>query len=212
MLKKYISSYFYFFQFEDVDFFKWTDRQGVDHPLVPTNSSCNLKNPAWESNQGEVNDTKLLPITNIKYGPMQYAKVKIIVGPIVCQPSENTLLIREQMVAHQIGELEDFDRVIENKTENLKAKVNENFENVKNQTEELKNFDKVIKDENENLKTNITKNLKVLTNHIEKLEDFDRVIEDKTDNLKTKVDENFEIVTNQTEGLKGFLLLYIDLF
>ena len=39
-----------------MDFFTWTDRQGVEHPLVPTNSSCDLKNPAWESNQGEVND------------------------------------------------------------------------------------------------------------------------------------------------------------
>ena len=88
-----------------MDYFTWADRQGIEHPLVPTNSSCNLKNPAWESNQGEVNDTKLLPITNIKYRPMQYAKVNVIVGPIVCQPSENTLLIREQMVADHIEAL-----------------------------------------------------------------------------------------------------------
>ena len=38
---------------------------------------------------------------------MQYelAKVKIAVGPIVCQPSENALLIREQMVADHIEAL-----------------------------------------------------------------------------------------------------------
>ena len=131
---------------------------------MPTNSTCDLKNPAWESNQGEINDKNQLPITNIKYGPMGYelAKVKIVVGPIVCQPSENTLLIREQMVADHIEKLKDFDRVIENETENLKTKVNENFEIVTNQTEVLKDFDRVIKDENENLKTNITKNSEML--------------------------------------------------
>ena len=166
-LKKWnISSYFHFFQFQDVDYFMWADRQGVEHSLVPTNSSCDLKNPAWESNQGEVNDINQLPITNIKYGPMGFelAKVKIVVGPIVCQPSKNALLIRDQIVAGQIEELEDFDRVIENKTENLKTKVNENFEIVTNQTEELKNFDSVIKDENENLKTNIIKNFEIVKN------------------------------------------------
>ena len=161
-----ILCYFYFFQFQDRDYFTWTDRQGVEHPLVPTNSTCDLKNPAWESNQGEINDKNQLPITNIKYGPMGYelAKVKIVVGTIVCQPSENTLLIREQMVADHIEKLKDFDRVIENKTENLKTKMNENFEIVTNQTEELKNFDSVIKDENENLKTNIIKNFEIVKN------------------------------------------------
>ena len=75
--------------------------------MVPSNSSCDLKNPAWESNRGEVNDIKQLPITKIKYGPMQFelAKVKIAVGPIVCQPSQNALLIREQMVADHIEAL-----------------------------------------------------------------------------------------------------------
>ena len=96
-----------FFQFQDEDYFMWADRQGIEHPLVPINSSCNLKNPSWESNQGQVNDINQLPITNIKYGPMQFesAKVKIVVGPIVCQPSENALLIREQMVADHIEAL-----------------------------------------------------------------------------------------------------------
>ena len=66
-----------------------------------------MKNPAWESNQGEVNDINRLPITNIKYGPMGFelAKVKIVVGPIVCQPSENALLIRDQIVADHIEAL-----------------------------------------------------------------------------------------------------------
>ena len=98
---------FLFFQVKDVDYFTWTDRQGVKHPLMPTNSTCDLKNPAWESNQREVNDINQLPITNIKYGPMQFesAKVKIVVGPIVCQPSENALLVREQMVADRIEAL-----------------------------------------------------------------------------------------------------------
>ena len=98
---------FLFFQFQDVDYFMWADRQGIEHPLVPINSSCNLKNPSWESNQGQVNDINQLPITNIKYGPMQFesAKVKIVVSPIVCQPSENALLIREQMVADHLEAL-----------------------------------------------------------------------------------------------------------
>ena len=75
--------------------------------MVPSNSSCDLKNPAWESNRGEVNDIKQLPITKIKYGPMQFelAKVKISVGPIVCQPSENALLIRDEMLADHIEAL-----------------------------------------------------------------------------------------------------------
>ena len=99
--------YLIFFQLQGVDYFIWEDREGIGHPLVPSNSSCNLKNPAWESNRGEVNDIKQLPITKIKYGPMQYelAKVKIDVGPIVCQPSENALLVREQMVADHIEAL-----------------------------------------------------------------------------------------------------------
>ena len=82
------------------------------------------------SNKGEVTDISQLPITNIKYGPLKFQeeKVNITLGPIVCRPSENTLSIREQMVADQIEELEDFDREIENKTENFKTKVNENFE------------------------------------------------------------------------------------
>ena len=66
-----------------------------------------MKNPVWESNHGEVNDINQLPITKIKYGPMQFelAKVKIVVGPIVCQPSKNALLIREQMVTDHIEAL-----------------------------------------------------------------------------------------------------------
>ena len=40
----------------------------------------------------------------------ELAKVKIAVGPIVCQPSQNALLIREQMVADQIEGLKTFDR------------------------------------------------------------------------------------------------------
>ena len=35
----------------------------------------------------------------------ELAKVKIVVGPIVCQPSENALLIREQIVADHIEAL-----------------------------------------------------------------------------------------------------------
>ena len=35
----------------------------------------------------------------------ELANVKTAVGPIVCQPSQNTLLIREQMVADHIEAL-----------------------------------------------------------------------------------------------------------
>ena len=72
-----------FFQFQDVDYFTWADRQGVDHPLVPTNSSCNLKSPVWMSNKGEVTDISQLPIKNIKYGPLQFQleQVKVVIGP-----------------------------------------------------------------------------------------------------------------------------------
>ena len=111
-----------FFQFQDEDYFTWVDRQGIEHPLVPTNSSCDLKNPAWETNQGEVNDINQLPITKIKYRPLQFAKIKIVVGPIVCQPSENTLLIREQT----------FTNELKNVTENLKTKITENSKWIKN--------------------------------------------------------------------------------
>ena len=178
----------FFFQFQDKDYFKWADRQGIEHPLIPKNSSCDLKNPAWESNQGEVNDINRLPITNIKYGPMGFelAKVKIVVGPIVCQPSENVLLSREQIVADQIEDLKDFDRVIENKTENLKTKVNENFETVTNQTEGLKNVDRVIKDENENIKTSITENFKIVKN----------------------ISSNVENVVNSIDALNVSLILF----
>ena len=155
---------FFCFQFQGVDYFTWADRQGVDHPLVPTNLSCNLKSPAWMSNQGEVTNISQLPITNIKYGPLRFEleSVKVVVGPIVCQPSENAFSIREQILANQIEELKTFDTVIEKTTES--------------QIEELKDFDKVIKDENENLKKNVTRNLNVVTEEIEVLKDFTKVI------------------------------------
>jgi len=177
-------------QFQGVDYFTWADRQGVDHPLVPTNSSCNLKSPAWMSNQGKVTNISQLPITNIKYGPLRFEleSVKVVVGPIVCQPSENALSIREQIFANQIEELKTFDTVIEKRTES--------------QIGELKDFDKVITNENENLKTNITRNLNVVTEQIEELKDFTKVIENENKNLKTIISENFEIVTNQTEELR----------
>ena len=119
-------------QFQDVDHFTWTDRQGLDHPLVPANASCNLKYPAWMSNKGEVTDITQLPITQIAYGPLRFEleKVKVVIGPIICQPSEKALSIREQMFENQIEELQDFDRVIENKNENLKTKMKENSEKI----------------------------------------------------------------------------------
>ena len=134
----------FFFQFQDVDYFTWSDRQGEDHPLVPTNSSCNLKSPVWMSNKEEVTDITQLPIKNIKYGPLQFEleQVKVVIGSIVCQPSGNNFSIKEQMVKNQIEELKNFDGVIENKTEILKAKMTENFEFIINQTEDLKDFDK----------------------------------------------------------------------
>ena len=143
-----ITGYFYFFQFEDQDYFTWADRQGIEHPLIPTKSSCNLKNPAWESDQGEVNDIKQLPITNIKYGPMGFelAKVEIIVGPIVCQPSENALLFREQIVADQIEALKTIDRVFENKTETLKTNMTENSEKIQLLEEAQNQIEKVTVD------------------------------------------------------------------
>ena len=51
------------------------------------------------SNKGEVTDITQLPIKNIKYGPLQFEleQVKVIIGPIVCQPSENNFSIKEQM-------------------------------------------------------------------------------------------------------------------
>ena len=120
------------------------------------------------SNQGEVTNISQLPITNIKYGPLRFEleSVKVVVGPIVCQPSDNALSIREQILANQIEELKTLDTVIEKTTES--------------QIEELKDFDKVIKDENENLKTDITRNLNVVTEEIEVLKDFTKVIEMKT--------------------------------
>ena len=159
-----------FFQFGDVDYFTWSDRQGEDHPLLPTNSSCNLKSPVWMSNKEEVTDITQLPIKNIKYGPLKFEleQVKVIIGPIVCQPSENNFSIKEQMLKNQIEELKNFDKVIKNKTGNLRTIITENFEIVTNQTEELRDIDRVIKDENENLKTNIAKNLKVEVENIQK--------------------------------------------
>ena len=119
----------FLFQFQDVDLFSWTDHQGRDHPLVPTNgnSSCNLKYPAWMSNKGEITNISQLPIKTIKYGPIRFEleKVKVIVGPVVCQPSENGFTIREQMVANQI---EDLGNELKNENENLKTKMTQNSE------------------------------------------------------------------------------------
>ena len=83
-----------------MDYFTWADRQGMEHPLVTTSSTCNSKSPTWMTNKGEVTDISQLPITNIKYGPLKFQeeKINITLGPIVCHPSENTLSIREQMV------------------------------------------------------------------------------------------------------------------
>ena len=95
------------------------------------------------SNQGEVTNISQLPITNIKYGPLRFEleSVKVVVGPIVCQPSENALSIREQILANQIEELKDFTKVIENENKNLKTIITENFEIVTNQIQN--NYNKI---------------------------------------------------------------------
>ena len=132
----------------------------MEHPLVTTSSTCNSKSPTWMSNRGEVTDISQLPITNIKYGPLKFQqeKVNITLGPIVCRPSENTLSIREQMVANQI------EGVIRNETVDLKTKVTENLEKIHNleknesESEALKNLGSILKNETENLSTIITEN------------------------------------------------------
>ena len=91
------------------------------------------------SNKGEVTDISKLPIKTIKYGPIRFEleKVKVVIGPIVCQPSEKGLTIREKMVANQIEELQDFDRVIRNETEDLKTKVTETSEKIQHLIESI---------------------------------------------------------------------------
>ena len=152
------------------------------------------------SNKEEVTDITQLPIKNIKYGPLQFEleQVKVIIGPIVCQPSENNFSIKEQMVKNQIEELKNFDGVIENKTEILKAKMTENFEFILNQTEDLKDFDKVIRNETEDLTTIVTEN----SENIKK-----NALKSVTENLKTKITENSEKIKKNalksvTENLK----------
>ena len=67
----------FFFQFQGVDYFTWSDRHGVEHPLIPTNSSCNSKSPVWMSNKGEVTDIDQLPIKTISYGPLSFEQEQV---------------------------------------------------------------------------------------------------------------------------------------
>ena len=91
------------------------------------------------SNKGEVTDISKLPIKTIKYGPIRFEleKVKVVIGPIVCQPLENAFSIREKMVTNQIEELTEFH-------ENLNTKITENSEKIQHLEETEQRIQKEV--------------------------------------------------------------------
>ena len=68
---------------------EWRDRFGNYHPVINLGSnSCDHNNPTWQTNAGYIQYRSLLPITGIRYGPLEHAsqKAQITVGELECLP------------------------------------------------------------------------------------------------------------------------------
>ena len=74
------------------------------------------------SNKGEVTDIGQLPITSISYGPLSFEQeqVKVVVGPLVCQPSENGFSVRELIHIQILQSLKSIAKTLTQKVTQVK--------------------------------------------------------------------------------------------
>ena len=72
-------------------YLSWRDRHGSYHPLPQLGSgNCNWKRARWQEDSGFIEDMSLLPITGIRYGPLDgyyQEEINITVGALKCYPS-----------------------------------------------------------------------------------------------------------------------------
>ena len=109
----------------------WRDRLGNYHPLGRLGSNnCNWNNLHWETDFGFITNKSLLPITGIRYGPLNVhyleifnatinEQINITVGPLECHVSRKpafNLTADVQKLHHHVDNLESLYQALVNNT------------------------------------------------------------------------------------------------
>ena len=111
---------------------------GQEQTLELNNSNCNDKSGVLRHDYAQIEETHLLPVMKIFYGPLEYQpeKMTIIVGSLVCQFNESKINYKiEDHIAEHDTAIENV-LLEQNRTNEIIVDYSEKLEEMHTQLEE----------------------------------------------------------------------------